>query len=269
MRTNNALAQDLTNASTEYALLDGSVPSKYLQRSYTANLLSRIRKANQSVLAHLQLSQKHDLPFSLQENMSLDRLAENGAEDADNAWPVFQALWKELKAPGRPPILYSLDNVAHVARLSQYLTPEMYNIHAFDLAVLDNFVSHLSGSQTLPNGGMVLAADSASNRPVSAALDLAVKQSEAAVGPLKGVPLYDQASPYDDCDSRVVDVFREVGVMRMEGLDQAEAKTLLEYYAKSGALRQSVTEGLVAERLTLSGGGIVGDLERASLRAHG
>lgn len=261
-------AQDITNATTEYAPLEGTNPRKFVQRTCIAQLLGRIAKANKTALSKLQLSQKHQVPFPVQENMSLDRFAELGAQDPDASWPIFTALWKELQAPGRPPILYTLDNIAHVARLSSYLTPDMYNIHACDLAILDHFVSHLSGSQPLQNGGIVLAADSESNRPKTAGLDLAIKQSEAAGQGAARLPLFDSASPYEVADPRVVELFRAVEVMRLKGLNTEEAKTLLEYYSKSGMLRQSVTQGLVTERLSMSGGGIVGELERTTIRNH-
>lgn len=38
----------------------------------------------------------------------------------------------------------------------------------------------------------------------------------------------------------------------------------MEYWAKSGLLRKSVDETLLGEKWALSGGGVVGELERAS-----
>lgn len=233
-----------------------------------ASLLARIANANQIVLAKLQTTLEHKLSVPLQNNISLDRLARLGAEDPDLAWPIFEALWKEITAPRRPPILYSLDDVAHVTRLTTYLTPDMYNIHAFDLIVINHFVDCLSGSTRLPNGGLILAADSASNRPLSPALDLAIKQSIATQQAGTNQPLFDSDSPYDSYDPRVLERLRNVPVTKLEGLTPEEAKTLLEYYAKSGLIREPVTQGLVTERLMLSGGGVIGELERSSVRAH-
>lgn len=267
-RLTSLIAQDITNATTDYGPLEGTNPKKYIQRTYTAELLGRIAKANKTALSKLHLSQQHQLPLPVQDNMSLDRFAELGAQDPEASWPIFTALWKELQSSGRPPILYTLDNIAHVARLTNYLTPDMYNIHACDLAILDHFVSHLCGSRPLQNGGIVLAADSESNRPKTAGLDLAIKQSEAAGQGAARLPLFDNASPYQEVDPRVVELFRSVEVMHLKGLNTEEAKTLLEYYAKSGMLRQSVTQGLVTERLSMAGGGIVGELERTTIRSH-
>jgi small subunit ribosomal protein S29 len=51
-------------------------------------------------------------------------------------------------------------------------------------------------------------------------------------------------------------------------LSKAEAKGLMEYYAMSGVLRGSVTERFVSEKWSLSGGGIIGELESAAVRTR-
>jgi small subunit ribosomal protein S29 len=53
-----------------------------------------------------------------------------------------------------------------------------------------------------------------------------------------------------------------VEVQRLAGLSKQEARGIMEYYARSGMIRQAVTEGLVRERWALAGGGVVGELER-------
>jgi small subunit ribosomal protein S29 len=42
----------------------------------------------------------------------------------------------------------------------------------------------------------------------------------------------------------------------------------MEYYAMSGVLRNTVTERLVSEKWSVSGGGIIGELERATVRTR-
>lgn len=243
-----------------------------MQKTYTAELLGRIAKANETVLSTLELSMEHTLPISVQSNISLNRLAELGARDADIAWPIYQALWKELASTTakqqRPPILLSADGLSHISRLSEYLAPSMHYIHAHDLALVDHFISHLSGARILPNGGMVLAVDSASNRPFSPSLDLAVKQIgiREATGKTD-LPLYDEDSPYDRVDERVVSTLRSADVMKLQGFSREEARTMLEYYAKSGMLRADVTDIMVKERWTLAGGGNIGELEKGSVRS--
>lgn len=57
-----------------------------------------------------------------------------------------------------------------------------------------------------------------------------------------------------------------VEVKRVGGLSKDEARGLLEYWARSGVVRQRVDEGFVGEKWCLSGGGCVGELERAVVR---
>ena len=98
-----------------------------MQPHYTAQLLSAIGKANHAVLSNLQLSQKHSLPIPVQENISLARFCELGARDPDIAWPFYQALWKELQSPGRPPIVFTLDAINHVIRDARFEPVELDN----------------------------------------------------------------------------------------------------------------------------------------------
>lgn len=272
-------AHDLVLAKTAYGPLPKTSPPLYFQKDYTSALLAAIAKANEPVLSKLTLTQEHpSVPIPLQKNLSLLRLAELGARDADIAWPIFEALWAELTATGakRPPVLLSLDGIAHISRFSQYLAPSMHFIHAHDLALVKFFMEHLSGEQDLPNGGMVLAADCKADRYTCTALDLAVQQTEEVkasgageeTGPaLAKLPVFDPTQPWTLVDERSLRALRGVDVMRLQGFTKEEARVVLEYYAKSGMLRQTVTETMVGEKWTLSGGGVVGELERSTIRA--
>jgi len=265
-------AQDLIIAHTAYEPLSETFPTRYVQKTYMANLLSQISKANDSVLSKLRISQEHNLPIPLQANLSLSGLASLGVSDPEIAWPVFQALWTELTTSSsrRPPILISLDGLAHISRFSEYLAPSMHFIHAHDLALVHHFMSYLSGTRSLPNGGLVLAADSNSNRPSTPALDLAIRQNEArqaaAAPDAADPPMHDPENPYMSIDDRTLLALRGVDVMRLKGFTKDQARAVMEYYAKSGMLRQTVTERLVSDRWTLAGGGVVGELERATLK---
>ena len=174
----------------------------------------------------------------------------------------------------RPPIMMTLDGLAWVSRLSSYLASSMHYIHAHDLALVKHFHEHFSGATALPNGGAVLASDSGTNRPKTPALDLAIKQSDERVaeiasleegGTLPEQPMSDPAQPWERVDERGLVAVRGVPTMRVEKLSKEEARTLLEYYARSGMLRRRVTDTLVGEAWTLSGGGNVSELERASV----
>lgn len=240
----------------------------------------------------MQVTLEHNLAVPLQPKLSLFRLAELGARDPDIAWPVFEALWAELTAtvPAsnvtagvRPPVLLSLDGLPHICKPSEYISPNMHYIHSHDLALVHHFLQYLSGAAgSLPNGGMVLAADCGSGRPTVPALDLSIKQNE--VRAIKALPapessssstsqqigagflFTDPANPYQALDKPTLQALSDVQVMRVTGFSKDEARAVLEYYARSGMLRQTVTEGLVSEKWTLSGGGVIGELERGTLR---
>ncbi|KAK1011958.1 hypothetical protein LTR54_004813 [Friedmanniomyces endolithicus] len=75
--------------------------------------------------------------------------------------------------------------------------------------------------------------------------------------------------PYEVKDERVAKVMESgMAVTKVEGLSKDEARSVMEYYARSGMMRGAVTEGLVSERWTLAGCGIVGELEKGLVRAR-
>ena len=255
-------AQDLTLARTEYGPIPSTNPTLYTQRIYTASLLNAMSRAN-PILQSLQLSQppgQDELPIPVPPKISLSRLALLGAQESEIAWPIFELLFRELTLPGRPPLLLCLDGLAHVMRNTHYISNTYQPIHAHQFVIIKWFLDHLSGSSPLPNAGLVLASTSQSNSPVVPTLNLALGQLEgnAAV----------QKDPFAKYDDRVLGVFEKGGVevKRMGGLSKDEARGLMEYWALSGVLRQRVDEGFVGEKWSLSGGGCVGELERAAVR---
>ncbi len=164
-------------AHTAYAPISDSTPIKYVQKDYTASLLLRIAKANESVLSRYQITQKHAVPIPLQSNISLSRLAELGGNDPDIAWPIFQALWRELTVPAepnatRPPLMITVDGIGHLMRLSYYRDADFNLIHAHDLSLVQHFTNYLSGAAKLPFGGAILTATSMSNNPSTPTLSL-------------------------------------------------------------------------------------------------
>ena len=89
-----------------------------------------------------------------------------------------------------------------------------------------------------------------------------------ALGQLEQGDAAVQKDPFKKYDERVLGVFQRGGmqVKRMEGLSKEEARGLMEYWARSGVVRHTVDEGYVGEKWSLSGGGCVGELERAVVR---
>lgn len=256
-------AQELTIGHTSYVPQRGAPAeaTTYIQPHYTSTLLGSIATANHAVLSKLSLTQQHDLPFPVPAKITLDKFAQLGASDPEIAWPVYQALMAELTAPSRPPILYALDAFNHIMRESAYLSPDVSPIHAHDLALVKHFLSLLSAKTALPNGGMVIASESNSNRPMNPALDFAIERNQA-VADGKEVPEWDA---YRRIDSRVLQAMEGVDVWQLKGLSKDEARGIMEYYARSGMLRRQVTNALVSEKWTLAGHGIVGEIERGSV----
>lgn len=259
--------QDIASGQTAYHPDDSG--KLYVQPEYTAKLLSTIVKANEPVLSTMQLREKHDLPIPVQSNISLSRFAELGARDPEVALPIFRALLKELTLPTqpkegegqfRPPLLLSFDAVDHVMRPSKYLDSNAQPIHAHDLALVDIYSAYMTGESKFRNGGMVLAAVSESNRASSPSLDHMLDVRRSTETP--------QWDPYAPFDSRVQDMMKKSLAVKIAGLSKAEAKGLMEYYAKSGLVREDVTDRLVSEKWSLSGQGIIGELERAAVRTR-
>lgn len=306
-------AKDMADAHTSYQPIETPNGSFYEQPHYTAKLLENLGKANQDLLSNMSVTQQHDLPIQLKLDTSLAHLAAVGAKDPDLAWPIWQALWSELlapsqngKGPQRPPVMVTCDGVDHIMRLSAYLNSESELIHAHELVLVQHFISLLSGKTPMPNGGMVLAAISQSNRAAAQTLDTALTrnnhiqmlqrmdidpeqpaqevkrllkgkgikrsleerelfQQELAYWKKLVLPEWD---PYVTYDKWVQDAMQSVGAQKVEGLSKQEARGVMEYYAHSGMLRSTVTAGLVSEKWTLAGGGIIGHIEQGSVRAR-
>lgn len=158
--------------------------------------------------------------------------------------------------------MMAIDGLSHAMKHTAYMSADFKPIHAHDLALVKHWTSYLSGTASLPNGGLVLAAVSQSNQPKAPSLDLALSQLEARGKDLE-IPMGD---PFMAYDPRVLESVKGMEVQRLLGLTKEEARGLMEYYAKSGVLRQTVNESLVSEKWTVAGGGVVGELERATIR---
>lgn len=260
-------AQDLSIGHTTYQPVkseDGR--TLYIQPDLTAQILARIHKANEKLLSKMQLAHTHHFEVPIQSNISLSRLVELGANDPELAYPVWQALLKELTTPSQPgngleraPVLLSMDGIHHIMGDSKYLGPQLKPIHAQDLALSNDFCRYLNGSSMLGNGGIVLASTSSSNRPATPTFDylLAEKVASTLGGP---APRWDA---FTVLDKKVEDAVRGVEIMQLGGITQKETKSLMEYYALSGLMRRYIANHLVGEKWSVSGGGIIGALERA------
>jgi small subunit ribosomal protein S29 len=257
-----SLAQDLTNSNTEYSPLPNTEPIQFYQPNYTLKLLQGVLKANEAVLKTLKLSGSYGNLPNLPENANLADLA-SSVRDTDQAWVVFQTLWNELTTiPGRPPVLLTLDGLSHIMKVSAYRDPSFNLVHSHDLTLVRLFIDALSGNISSLNGLAVVAATSRSNSPRSPSMELALDQAEArAAG--KQEP---SADPYGKkYDHRVYNAVNQVQTLRVKGITKPEARAILEYWAASGLLRAVVNDATVADKWTTGGGGVIGEIERASL----
>ncbi|KAH6619527.1 mitochondrial ribosomal death-associated protein 3-domain-containing protein [Chaetomium sp. MPI-SDFR-AT-0129] len=275
-------AQELTTACTEYAPIPNTDPLQYMQPVYALKLIQAIKKANEKVLSKTFTRNAHPhLPQNIPANTPLLTLA-NVAKESEAAWPVFQSLWAELTAQGvaRPPILLSIDGLAHMMKISDYRTPAFDLIHSHDLALVRLFANAFGGGLKLPAGGAVIGATSRSNAPRCPSLELAVSRREVeqrieAAGKAAGAGAETTATATEEVpqrdpyfrgyDDRVEAVLRSVEVLRVGAIDKNEARAVMEYWAASGMFRSVVDTKTVTEKWTLGGNGVLGEMERASL----
>lgn len=233
-------------------------------------LLARTAQAN-PILSTLPIesTQTRSLPHS-ETLKTLGDLCKSAAADPEQAWPIFQALWNELTLAGRPPVLVSLDGLPHAMRHSLYRSASFELIHAHDLALINWFMTQLSGATPLPNGGLVLAAMSYTSTDLAnRTLDERVAQLEAEQALAKGDLAHDpekdpvaaflaatgqesspipRMDPYVRHDARVLDILgRGRGLIpASEPLPRADAKPARKNTKKNEATPQPESTALHA-----------------------
>ncbi|KAI1430047.1 mitochondrial ribosomal death-associated protein 3-domain-containing protein [Xylaria sp. FL1777] len=251
--------QELTTAATEYSTIQNS--DMFSQPVYVVKLMQAIYQAHHQILSQHKVHLDHlHLPISVTRNMTLASLL-NATKEPDFAWPVFQSFWKELLLPERPPILFSLDGLAHIMRISKYRSPAFELIHSHDLALVRMFADALGGKTSFPNGAVILGVTSKGNAPIIPSMEMAIAQA-AAVQKGETIPKRDPF--FSKYDERVFDSLRGVKVLDVQGLSKTDARALMEYWAASGILRSRIDEKSVSEKWTLAGGGIVAEMERVA-----
>ena len=253
----------------------------YNQPQLAADLLSRLAYSNADVLTKLKPVHKHGDRIDPRKSKNLKDLALIGAEDRIMAPRVWDAMWKELTVPvegakeKRPPVLVAIDGVNFWMGETRYRSSDYKVIHAHQFTLVKQFLDLLfsRGQNSLGNGGMVMAVTTKSNHPITPAFELLVRQTRARQD---GVEMTDSSFPLGDPyakmpDSRVAELFHpdtQTAVTELKGLSRPESKGLLEYFAKSGIFREAVTDSEVAEKWSLSGGGIVGEMCKLGARTR-
>ncbi|KAK5943064.1 hypothetical protein PMZ80_004069 [Knufia obscura] len=261
---------------------DESKEQMYNQPQLAADLLTRLAYSNSDVLSKLKPIHKHGERLDARKPKTLKDLALIGAEDRNLAPRVWDAIWKELTVPvegnkeKRPPVLVAIDGVNFWMGDTKYRSNDFKVIHAHQFTLVKQFLSLLFSKDqknALANGGMAMGVTTKSNHPATPAFELLVRQLRARNN---GVEMTDSAFPLGDPyakmpDARVTGLFHpdtQTTVTELKGLSRPESKGLLEYFAKSGIFRDAVTDSAVAEKWSLSGGGIVGEMCKLGARTR-
>lgn len=269
-------AQELTTACTDYAPIPDTNPQQWMQSVYALKLMQSIRSANRAVLDRVYTTRSYeDFTNPVAEGATLNALIES-AREPDQAWGVFAALMHELmvqdEASPRPRVLFALDGLASIMRVSDYRSTTFEPVHSHDLAIVRMFVDLLAGRTAFPSGGAVVAATCRSNAARNPSMELAIARQAArqlgggaaAAGEV-GLPPRD---PYGKgYDARTDEAMEATGieVLDVKGISKKEARSLMEYWAASGMLRAAVDEKEVSEKWITGGNGIIGQMEKAGL----
>ncbi|KAF5027660.1 hypothetical protein F66182_221 [Fusarium sp. NRRL 66182] len=253
--------QDLTNGNTEYSPIPDTEPPQFSQPVYCLKMIQSLYRANRVVLEKLKLEKDWSKFTNLKQGATLADLALS-AKETEYAWPTLLALWTELTLPGRPPVLFALDGLAHINKISDYRDTAFNQVHAHELTLVRLFVDALSGKAPLPNGGAVIAATSENNSHHHPSQELVLSQLEAG----QAGEVVPKPDPYErKYDERVYEALKNSWVLRLEGITKDEARSLMEYWGASGLFRHVLDSRTVSEKWTIGGHGIVGEMERAAL----
>lgn len=253
----------------------------YSQPQLAADLLSRVAYSNTDVLTKLKPAHKHGDRIDSRKSKTLKDLALIGAEDRNLAPRVWDAMWKELTTPvegskeKRPPVLVAIDGINFWMGETRYRSSDYKVIHAHQFTLVKQFLDLLfsEGQNSLGNGGIVMGVTTKSNHPTTPAFDMVARQIRARQ---EGIEMTDSKFPLGDPyakmpDPRVAELFHpdtQTTITELRGLSRVESKGLLEYFAKSGIFRAAVTDSEVAEKWSLSGGGIVGEMCKLGSRTR-
>lgn len=260
---------------TPVSMKEGDKEQMYNQPQLARDILTRVAYSNSAILSKLTPVHNHEKLIPPRRQIkSLRDLAMVGVEEVNLAPQIWNAFWKEMTTPSsgaggssRPPILIAIDGINFWMGPTRYRSSDYKTVHAHQFNLVKQFLGLLfaKSGDGLPNGGVVMACTTKSNHPASPAFDLLVRQIRARNS---GVAMTDPAFPLNEPymklrDQKVSDLVQNiehVQLTELGGLSRGESKGLLEYFARSGIFREQVTDGQVAEKWSLSGGGIVGEL---------
>ena len=280
-----SIGQEYVNNQSAYAPLPkskNSTSQMYTQPQLACDILSRLVQSNTAVLSQLTLVHNHKDLVKEQKVKTIKDLAQIGVDDYRSAPQIWDAVWKELTVPGnnakspkRPPVLVAIDGINFWMGHTKYMSADYKPIHAHQFTLIKQFVDLLFNKEEyiLPNGGMILACTTKSNHPTTPAFDFLVKQITAqyqhGLNPTHEIfPLND---PYSKPEPYVTPLFSSSKFVEptiLAGIDTEEATGLLGYFAKSGIFREAVTKHQVAEKISMSGDGIIGEICKLAARSR-
>ena len=266
------------NNHHNYAPLDPAAansPSRmYVQPSLTSDLMSRMAYSNEAVLKSLPITLTPPEDMFPKPPANLLQVAVYGSERPLQSWSVFEYLMSELDQPNRPPVLFAVDNLNHWMGDSFYRNSDHELIHAHQFTLVRHFLDALLGNTSLANGGIVLGATTSSNNPSSPTFSLLIDQLAALN---KGISpdstLFPLPAPYASLDPRVSNLLSTAAkantkVTNLSGLSKRETRGLLDYFVKSGLLKDAMSDVSISEKWTLSGAGNIGELCKVGARAR-
>jgi small subunit ribosomal protein S29 len=253
----------------------------YDQRTLAEAILARMAATNADVLTKLEPTKDINevIKFASGEAKDLKTLAgicRQATITPQHAITIYNFVMDELTKPSeayRPPILMTVDNLDHWMGLTKYRDAFLKPIHAHQFTIIRSFLDLLFSSKTsLPHGGMILGARSASNNPDVPAFNVLTWQIVALnAGMQPSDEQFPLPRPYQHLDPKpmsLLDPAANTQVINLDGVSKQEAAALMEYYVLSGILKENITSANVAEKWALSGRGNVGELCRLSARAR-
>jgi small subunit ribosomal protein S29 len=116
-----------------------------------------------------------------------------------------------------------------------------------------------------------LTRDMSSPQTTTTETSSAAKPTETieATGSSEATTSAESATPSETSETTAITTKRDsegLGVIRLQGITKPEAKNILEYWATSGMIRRQIEEKFVADQWTISGGGVLRELEKGCLR---
>ena len=180
----------------------------------------------------------------------------------------------ELTVEGRPPILFAVDGLDHWMGPTEYRNSDHDIIHSHQFTIVQFFLKALFENTSLPNGGMILGATTASSNPIYPTFNLVLEQIAALNKGIKPTSTsFPLPPPYQKLDPRVSSLLdtataANTTVKELKGLSKHETRGLLQYFQKSGLLKERVDEVVLGEKWTMSGSGNIGELCKVGGRAR-